>query len=459
MNICSSTPARSMRAAPACWCPGLGLGQVDPRGGPGARRARVSDGRARRPRPCQRATTALCQAHHGQTGELRRAPDLQPGCRRCTAAGALVGRGVAGARRPRHAGARSGEPARRASWWCRATSRGAETALTPLSETEAFLSLALNAVNLLPHGAAGTAALGRLAAGAACFALTMSDLDEACRLVLGLVADDGAAAPGEAPVQAERPRAARPLRRGGASAVELDDNVALYDEVGQLLILLNTSAAAVWELCDGATTVDEMVRALAEAHGHEPTPAVIREDVRQTVGKLAELGLVDRPAGEADEPARAEVAAPRRRCGGWGVPIAHLPATPAPTRWRRPSGRRCGHRRRRGAGGAARPDRVRVAALPRRDADRARRLQRQPTRRTGSLIARSPRAASWSCTRWPSGRRDLPRARHQHPAAPDPGHRHRPGGDGPARSTGTSGRSTSSPSRRATRSSATRSGR
>jgi hypothetical protein len=64
---------------------------------------------------------------------------------------------------------------------------GAPTRLTPLSDTEAFLSLALHAVNLLPHGAAGSAALGRLAAQCGCYALTMSDLDEACALVLGLV--------------------------------------------------------------------------------------------------------------------------------------------------------------------------------------------------------------------------------------------------------------------------------
>jgi hypothetical protein len=69
---------------------------------------------------------------------------------------------------------------------------GAPTRLMPLSDTEAFLSLALHAVNLLPHGAGGSAAVGRLAAQCACYALTMSDLDEACALVLGLV---GEAAP------------------------------------------------------------------------------------------------------------------------------------------------------------------------------------------------------------------------------------------------------------------------
>ncbi len=64
---------------------------------------------------------------------------------------------------------------------------GGATALTPLSDTDAFLYLALNAVNLLPHGGSGTTALGTLVARCTCVALTMSELDAACALVLGLV--------------------------------------------------------------------------------------------------------------------------------------------------------------------------------------------------------------------------------------------------------------------------------
>jgi len=86
---------------------------------------------------------------------------------------------------------------------------------------------------------------------------------------------------------------ARPARRDGAATVPLDDNVALYDEVGQLMILLNPSAAAVWELCDGTRTLDEIGHALAEAHGATGADAaVIGDDVRLTVHKLADLGLV-----------------------------------------------------------------------------------------------------------------------------------------------------------------------
>lgn len=83
-----------------------------------------------------------------------------------------------------------------------------------------------------------------------------------------------------------------PVRRVGASAVELDDNLAVYDEVGQLMILLNSSAGAVWNLCDGSTTVAAMVRELAETYPNEAS--FIGEDVRGTLRKLAELGLVER---------------------------------------------------------------------------------------------------------------------------------------------------------------------
>jgi hypothetical protein len=81
-----------------------------------------------------------------------------------------------------------------------------------------------------------------------------------------------------------------PVRREGASAVELDDNIAVYDDVGQLMILLNSSAGAVWNLCDGSTTVHEMVGELAEAYPDDA--AVIGDDVRETLRKLAEMGLV-----------------------------------------------------------------------------------------------------------------------------------------------------------------------
>ena len=73
---------------------------------------------------------------------------------------------------------------------------GAPTRLIPLSDTEAFLSITLHAVNVLAHGIAVTDAVARLVAQCSCYALTMSDLDEACALVLALVGDTATTSPG-----------------------------------------------------------------------------------------------------------------------------------------------------------------------------------------------------------------------------------------------------------------------
>jgi hypothetical protein len=91
-----------------------------------------------------------------------------------------------------------------------------------------------------------------------------------------------------------------PLRREGASGVGLDDNIAVYDDVGQLMILLNSSAGAVWNLCDGSTTVDEIVRALAETYPDQAS--VIGDDVRETLRKLAEIGLVTEAPARSRRP-------------------------------------------------------------------------------------------------------------------------------------------------------------
>ena len=86
-------------------------------------------------------------------------------------------------------------------------------------------------------------------------------------------------------------RGSRPRRREGSPAVPLDDNLALYDDVGHLLILLNVAAAAVWTRCDGAATFEEIVADLASSHAGDVDE--ITQDAWLTVRRLAELGLVD----------------------------------------------------------------------------------------------------------------------------------------------------------------------
>lgn len=89
---------------------------------------------------------------------------------------------------------------------------------------------------------------------------------------------------GEAAVRA-------PVARYRSSAVALEEHVGLYHEQRGELVLLNETAAAVWECCDGRTDVATIVAELADRYS---APAqIIGEEVRSTLGKLAELGLVD----------------------------------------------------------------------------------------------------------------------------------------------------------------------
>ena len=81
-----------------------------------------------------------------------------------------------------------------------------------------------------------------------------------------------------------------PASRSDLSKVPLDENVAIYDEVGHLLIMLNSSASAVLDFCDGATTFEQIVAELSTDHTGDVD--VIRDDVWQTLRKLASLGLV-----------------------------------------------------------------------------------------------------------------------------------------------------------------------
>jgi hypothetical protein len=63
----------------------------------------------------------------------------------------------------------------------------AGTDLSPLSATDAFLSLTLNSVNLEHHGDRGTKLLALLAERCRCYELVMSDLATACEVVMQLV--------------------------------------------------------------------------------------------------------------------------------------------------------------------------------------------------------------------------------------------------------------------------------
>jgi hypothetical protein len=64
---------------------------------------------------------------------------------------------------------------------------GVPTRLEPIGTAEALLELATNTFNLDRHGGQGLALLARVAERCSCFRLDVSELDEACRLLLTVV--------------------------------------------------------------------------------------------------------------------------------------------------------------------------------------------------------------------------------------------------------------------------------
>jgi pyrroloquinoline quinone biosynthesis protein D len=82
----------------------------------------------------------------------------------------------------------------------------------------------------------------------------------------------------------ERPR----LATGSRLAFDKvrDKHILLFPEGA---LTLNETAATVLELCDGNRTIDEITAALGEVYGDEP---VLRTDVEELIGSIAERGLV-----------------------------------------------------------------------------------------------------------------------------------------------------------------------
>jgi hypothetical protein len=85
-------------------------------------------------------------------------------------------------------------------------------------------------------------------------------------------------------------RIKRPVRRSDVWVRQVSGENAIYDPLTQAVHLLNDTALAIWEQCDGATTPSEMVGAIVDLSGlHEE---VVVEDVGRTLAEFDRAGLV-----------------------------------------------------------------------------------------------------------------------------------------------------------------------
>lgn len=87
---------------------------------------------------------------------------------------------------------------------------------------------------------------------------------------------------------------AMPRRREGLRVELTPDGHALHDE--DQVHLLNETAFALWQLCDGRTSAEEMAAGVCELFG-EPGVAVL-DDVDRALAELSRRGLILWQPGE-----------------------------------------------------------------------------------------------------------------------------------------------------------------
>jgi Coenzyme PQQ synthesis protein D (PqqD) len=90
-------------------------------------------------------------------------------------------------------------------------------------------------------------------------------------------------------------RPARPRRLDSVKEFVVLAEKLLYRPGDQLGVTLNHSARAVWDLCDGRRTIDEIVSELGQRLGCTEGLMLgeMEMDVDQLLAQLDELGLVD----------------------------------------------------------------------------------------------------------------------------------------------------------------------
>jgi Coenzyme PQQ synthesis protein D (PqqD) len=93
---------------------------------------------------------------------------------------------------------------------------------------------------------------------------------------------------------------ARPFRLGSVSEYGLEDEVLLYSSRSERVFSLNSSAKAIWELCDGSHTIIEIGQELGERVGCSGDQLLY--DIIDAISKFREHGLL-----ELEEVSRAEV--------------------------------------------------------------------------------------------------------------------------------------------------------
>jgi PqqD family protein of HPr-rel-A system len=84
---------------------------------------------------------------------------------------------------------------------------------------------------------------------------------------------------------------ARPRRRGDLLLREIEEELLLFDPRTGEASLLNGTAAAIFELCDGLTPLAAMAEEILEVLSADPE--TVQADVQRIVEELARMGLIE----------------------------------------------------------------------------------------------------------------------------------------------------------------------
>jgi hypothetical protein len=82
----------------------------------------------------------------------------------------------------------------------------------------------------------------------------------------------------------------RPVRRGDVWVRQAKEENAIYDPAMGSVHLLNETALAIWQLCDGETRVEEMVDAIVDLCGMHRQ--IVIEDVDRILTDFGANGLI-----------------------------------------------------------------------------------------------------------------------------------------------------------------------
>lgn len=81
-----------------------------------------------------------------------------------------------------------------------------------------------------------------------------------------------------------------PARKPGVWLRQSDSENAIFDPSTEEVHLLNATAMAIWTLCDGETTPDEMIAAACELSGLPGD--VVAEDVHRILRQFDHVGIL-----------------------------------------------------------------------------------------------------------------------------------------------------------------------